>query len=244
MVPWTVEFLKAPAAFVLKSNSTTEFKYKITSMKIFVRRIKLKPSFKLDLEKSLLKEPAIYPITSAYVNPLFIDANLKSVTFQDIFGGRSLPSFVACAFVRQDYYRGSYSGSPYQFDHFSLTSIKISVEDESYSYTPNFTSAKSSDWTRAYLGLFSSKLKIDHGSAITYDTFKNKGFAIYCFDMGSEVSLSNDHTTLKRVGANARLDIAFDSTSTNEAICCVLYCEHQNERVLIDGNRRVVKDYY
>ena len=192
----------------------------------------------------MLKEPAIFPITQAYVKPLFIDANLKSVSFQDLFAGRSLPSFVCVAFVRQDAYRGAYGRSPYQWDHFSLTSIKISVDSDSYSFTPNYTSTTQGDWSEPYLALFHSKLKIDHGSAISYDAFKNDGFCCYAFDMGNEVSMSNDHTTLKKVGANCRLDITFDAASTNPSLTALVYIEHHNERILIDGSRRVLKDYY
>ena len=192
----------------------------------------------------MLKEPAIYPITQAYVKPFFIDANAKSVTFQDIFGSRSLPSFVCIALCRQDYYRGSYSGSPFQWDHFSLTSIKISVDSDSYEFTPNYTSTTNPDWTEPYLALFNNKLKIDHGSAITYDAFKNDGFCCYCFDLGNETSITNDHTTYKRVGANARLDLTFDPGSSNSSLILYAYTEHHNERILIDGSRRVLKDYY
>ena len=245
MIGWTVEFLKAPAAWCLMSNDpNASYKYKITSMKVMVRRIKLKSSFKLELEKSLLQKPAIFPINQSYVKPLFIDANQKSATFQDLFQGRSLPSTVAIAFVRQDNYRGRYAGSPFQWDHFSLTSIKISVDSESYSYSPNYTSVTQPDHVEPYLGLFHHQLKIDHGSAISYDDFKNKGKCIYVFDMGAETSITQDHTTLKRMGANCRLDITFDAGSSNPALTALVMIDHNNERILIDGSRRVLKDYY
>ena len=245
MLPLTIEFLKAPASWVLLSNDpAANYKYKITSMKVMMRRIKLKSSFKLDLEKSLLKEPAVYPITQSYVKPLFIDAALKSVTFQNLFQDKSLPSLVAIAFCRQDDYRGRYEGSCFQFDHFSLTSIKISVDSESYSYTPNYTSVTQPNWVEPYLGLFHHQLKVDHGSAISYDAFKSDGFCIYVFDMGQETSITQDHTTMKRMGANCRLDISFDPASNNPGLTCLVMVEHNNERILIDGSRRVLKDYY
>ena len=243
MLGWTAEFLKAPASFTLISNSpSANYKIKITDMKLWIRRIKLRSSYKLELEEKLLKEPSIYPLRVAYCKPFFIDANTKSWSAEDIFGSKSRPSMCMIGFVKQRAYRGTYSLNPYNFEHCSVTSIKISIDSESYSYEPNFTGAKNADHSLAYWGLHKNDLKIDAGNMISYDQFKS-GYALYYFDLGSENSTANDHVDLKKIGSAARIDVTFASTSTNESLVAILYAEN-NEKLMVDKSRRVIKDFY
>ena len=245
--PLTLEWIKAQASFCLKSNANAPtFIYKIESMKLFLRKIKIKPSYKLSLESKLLKEPAIYPIRQAYVKPFFLDQNQKQCSFENIFQNRSLPSYAAVALVTQDNYRGAYGTSPYQFDHFSLTSLKITVDNESYPtptpFMPNYDSADRPDWSREYLALQAGGVKVNEGLGITYNAFKTSGYTIYAFNFGRENSIAQDHISPKKNGS-ARLDISFASTSVNPALTLLLYVE-SDEMLQIDGNRKVFRDYF
>ena len=133
LVPMSLEWIKAPASFALKSNKVdADFNYKIISMKLFLKRIKIKSSYKLELEDRLAKENALYPLRHAYCRPFFIDANEKCASFENIFNARTVPAYCAVAVVSQTAYRGSYSESPFSFNHYSLTSLKISIDGNVY----------------------------------------------------------------------------------------------------------------
>ena len=241
----SLEWIKASPAFCLKSNnSTADYLYKITSMKLFLRKIKIRPSYKLELEERLLKEPALYPLRQAYVKPFFIDAREKSVSFENIFQGRSLPAYCAVAICTQAAYRGSYGTSPFEFKHHSLTSLKISIDSEVFPspspFQPDYISTSAPNWTREYLALQDNQIKVDAGNAISYDMFA-KGFAIYVFHFG-ETSLANDHTSPKRAGS-ARLDVSFAPTSDNAALTLLLYAE-SDETLFLDENRKPKRDFH
>ena len=243
MLGWTAEFLKAPTAFALMSNAPSPaYKIKITAMKLWIRRIKLRSSYKLELEEKLLKEPAIYPLRLAYCKPFFIDANVKSYSAEDIFGSKSCPSMALIGFVKQTAYRGAYAQNPFNFEHCSVTSIKIVIDSDTYEYTPDFDSTTKPNWAAPYWGLHKKEMKLDAGNMISYEQYKS-GYTLYHFDLGSENTMANDHTTLKKVGGAARVDVTFSSSSSNEALVLLLYAEN-SEKLLIDHNRRVIKDFY
>ena len=59
----SLDFVKAGANFCLKSDKDkADFKYKITSMKLQLKKIKIYSSYKLELEQRLANEAAIYPL--------------------------------------------------------------------------------------------------------------------------------------------------------------------------------------
>lgn len=76
-------------------------------MKLLLKKIKIKSSYKLELEERLANDVALYPLRHASCKPFFLDANEKSASFENIFQSRSIPSYCAIAIVTQAAYRGS-----------------------------------------------------------------------------------------------------------------------------------------
>lgn len=247
LTPISLEFVKAPSAFCLTSNAQNPtFKYEIKSMKLFLRRIKVRASRKLAIEQKLAKEAAVYGIRQSYVKPFFIDAREKSVSFDNVFQSRTIPAFCIIAFCLQTNYRGNYATSPFKFENFSLTSLKMSIDNEVYPspfpFRPNYTSTTAPDFTREYLALYQNEIKINSGSIIDLEMFKNGGYCMYAFDFGNEITLARDHTTPKRSGS-CRLDVTFDSGSANAALCMLMYVE-DDQQIAIDENRNVLRDFF
>ena len=247
LIPLSLEFIKAPAAFCLKSNAANpQFKYVISEMSLYLRKIKVRPSRKLEMEQKIQKNPALYPIKNAYCKPFFIDQNEKQISFENCFQSRTIPSYCVVAFVEQTKYRGAFGHSPYDFGNFSLTSLKMSLDGETFPspkpFQPDYRSTTAPNHMREYLALFDNQIKVDSGSFITYDMFKNNGFCLYVFHFGIETTQMGDHVVPKRSGS-CRLDVSFSSASANSPLVLLLYCE-SDEIVSIDGNRKIHRDYH
>ena len=247
LIPFSLEWIKAPAAFCLQSNAAAPaFKYEITKMKLFLRKIKIRASQKLQLEQNLQKNLALFPLRFSVAKPLFIDRHEKQVSFENVFQGKAIPAYCVIGFVEQTKYRGTQGTNPYEFSHFSLTSLKMSIDGESYPspfpFQPNYTSETAPNHTREYLALFDNQIKVDNGSFITYEMFKSNGYCLYVINFGREVTQSRDHVVPKRVGS-CRLDVSFDPASTNEALTLILYSE-SDEIIGIDGNRKIYRDFH
>ena len=92
MINIRTEWIKSDAAFCLQSNATTPtYKYQVKDLTIFLKKIKLRKDFKVDLEERLLKEPASYPLRHATVKPFFINAQEKNIGFENIFQSKPIP---------------------------------------------------------------------------------------------------------------------------------------------------------
>ena len=163
LVPMSLEFIKSGSNFCLKSNkSNADYIFKITSMKLFLKKIKIISSYKLELEQRLANEAAIYPLRHASCKPFFLDAKEKSASFENIFQSRSIPSYCVVALVTQEAYRGTQGTSPFDFAHHSLSSLKITVDGEVFPsirpFSPDYDSDTAPDWTREFLSLHDSPL--------------------------------------------------------------------------------------
>ena len=84
LVPMQLEFTRASNAFALLSNvANCDYVFKIKSMKLHMKRIKIIPSLKLELERKIESKPAKYPLLQCSVKPFFVDASAKSVSFEN-----------------------------------------------------------------------------------------------------------------------------------------------------------------
>ena len=250
LIPLHLDFIKVSDSFGILRNKdktatdNTDYKFKITSMKLMIRRVKTTPSVKLNIERQLETKPAIYPLNQTSVKPLFIDANQKTATFENCFGGKGIPRLCLLMLCRQSAYRGAYKENPFMWEHNNLTSLKISFNGLSYpnpEFRPQYTVSEGKNWTREFYSLMNNTLKLDQGSFITYELFK-KYYCIYNLDLGHFTSTLLDHT-LPRQDVSARLDITFDPSQTNTAaLVAMLYTEHDCE-LRITSSRSVEKDY-
>ena len=250
LIPLHLDFIKVSDSFGILRNKdktstdNTDYKFKITSMKLMIRRVKTTPSVKLNIERQLETKPAIYPLNQTSVKPLFIDANQKTATFENCFGGKGIPRLCLLMLCRQSAYRGAYKENPFMWEHNNLTSLKISFNGLSYpnpEFRPQYNVSEGKNWTREFYSLMNNTLKLDQGSFITYELFK-KYYCIYNLDLGHFTSTLLDHT-LPRQDVSARLDITFDPSQTNTAaLVAMLYTEHDCE-LRITSSRSVEKDY-
>ena len=71
LVPMSLEFIKSGSNFCLKSNkSNADYIFKITSMKLFLKKIKIISNYKLELEHRLANEAASSTSLDVAVNRL------------------------------------------------------------------------------------------------------------------------------------------------------------------------------
>ena len=246
LVPINIEFMKQSNGFALTSNANADtFKVKIVSMKLFVKKVRVRASVKVELEAQLLKEPALYNLRQASVRPMFISAGAKQVSFENIFPAGVVPNFGIVGLLTQSKFRGDYS-SPYEFLPHSLTSLKITINGQVSpspdGFSPQYSSTTQPNWTEEYFSLFGHQMKQNQEKIVSYDEY-TKGFCLYYFTFGNENPMNHDHVTLKRIASGARLDLTFDSNSANEALVALLYSECQGQ-LAIDGQRKVTRDYY
>lgn len=98
------------------------------------------------------------------------------------------------------------------FQHFSLTDIRIYLDGQLYSLKPLKLDFVADRYVAAYIGLFggANKLNRNEGNDVTYSDYAN-GYAVYAYDLIPDLG-EDDHVNLSRQ-ETVRLNLKFSAAS-------------------------------
>jgi len=233
-----IKLIRSRNAFCLMSAD--EFKVKIDSAIMFVRKVKLSPSVFLAHAKALENSTAKYPIRRAVCKTITIPTGFRDVSHEKLFSGQ-LPTRLVIGLVRNDAFNGTFARNPFNFQHFNLMEISVySDGQQQYGIKPLTTDFTNNLYVRAYNTLFSGTGKVfkDEGNALDRTAF-SKGYALYAFDLTPDLG-EDDHFNLSKQGS-VRLVLKFREALTQN-VTVIAYAEFQNV-VEIDRNRNVIYDF-
>ena len=117
-----IKLIRSRNAFCLMSAN--EFKVKIDSAIMFVRKVKLSPSVFLAHAKALENSTAKYPIRRAVCKTITIPQGFRDVSHEKLFSGQ-LPTRLVIGLVRNDAFNGAFARNPFNFQHFNLMEISV-----------------------------------------------------------------------------------------------------------------------
>ena len=144
MVDLKVVLNRAPNAFCLMDVAVTANqinpKVKFEDVVLKIRKVKVDETVSIANEQILKRTPALYPIRRVECKALTIPANLPHVRKDNIFSGMIPKSFVfglvdAAAFSgiyggNKGGSNGFKNGNPYNFQHFNVSTITLTVNGE------------------------------------------------------------------------------------------------------------------
>lgn len=225
-------------AFCIISDLTTS-KLKITQAMLTVRKVKVNPKIMLAhatiLEKSTIK----YPIKRVELKSFTITQGLSAKILDNVSLG-PLPKKVVFGFVASNAFNGDFTLNPFNFQHFKLTKVSVSIDGEDAPYSPVIMDFDKNLYAKAYYTLFNGldRAGLDSGNEITPNDFAG-GYAIFAFDLTPDMC-TGDHFNLVRSG-NLRISVTFGS-SLQTNVNCVVYMEHENI-IEINKNRNIICDF-
>ena len=232
---------------VNKSGSKVNPKVELTDVVLKIRKVKVDQAIRDSTEVLLKQTPAIYPICRVVCKALTIPANLPNVRQDNIFSGLVPTSFVF-GLVDSNAYTGEYSKNPFNFKHYDVSTITLSVNGEEVPFKqlrlkfPNNDNKtnKIVDFLQAYNTLFSGtgKMFSNMGLDITRDEYPH-GFTLYAFDLTPDMCNTADYFNTVQRGTLS-VDITFEK-DTPEAISMVCYSDFENI-IRIDSERNVIYD--
>ena len=140
-------------------------------------------------------------------------------------------------------FNGAYKENPYNLQHFNVSFVGKTVNGIELPSKPLQLSydAPNPRFIEAYSTLLSGtgKMYFNSGNDISGDEFP-KGYAIYAFDLSSDMCGSSPHFNVVQRG-NLAVDLKF-STPTQAAVSLVCYGEFENF-VQVDSERNVIYDF-
>ena len=217
-------------------------KVKLTDVVLKIRKVKVDQTVSDATELILKQTPALYPIRRVECKALTIPIGLPGVRQDNIFSGIIPKSFVF-GLVDASSYSGENNKNPYNFQHFKVKTVTLSVNGEEIPFKQlvlDYTTAKAIDFIQAYNTLFSGtgKMYANTGLDITREEYAG-GYTLYAFDLTPDMCNTPDYFNAVQRGSLS-VDITFDG-QTKAPINMVCYGDFENI-MRIDSERNVVYD--
>ena len=246
MLDFKVVLNRSSNAFCLMDTNTGQNKVnpkvKLTDVVLKIRKVKVDQTVSDATELILKQTPALYPIRRVECKALTIPQNLPGMRQDNIFSGIIPKSFVF-GLVNANSYSGENNKNPYNFQHFKVKTVTLSVNGEEVPFKQlvlEYTSATAKDFIQAYNTLFlgTGKMYANTGLDITREEYAG-GYTLYAFDLTPDMCNSADYFNAVQRGTLS-VDITFDG-QTEVPINMVCYGDFENV-IRIDSERNVVYD--
>jgi hypothetical protein len=216
------------------------YKVLIEEAVLRMRRVSVSPTLRLDHEKCLDKTTAKYPISRVEVKSIAIPQGLLSLDRENVFLG-VLPKRVVIALVHSEAFHGSYVKNAFNFHHYNVTQVGLSVNGDSRKpIQVQFGDGGDGLYIRGYETLFSGmdKMFADSGNLISREDY-GKGYTLYAIDLTPDLT-SSEHFNPVQTG-NVRLSIQFARALPN-TVTCLVYAEFES-LIEIDKSRNIIFDF-
>lgn len=241
-VDMTIKLIRNPPEFYIikpESNAGT-IRAKIKSAVLYVRKAKISPQILLAHSMALEKATAKYPIKRSVVKTYTIGPNMPDFTTPNL-STTVLPTRIIAGMVDSRAFNGSFKYNPFNFQHFNLKQIQLTLDSKSIPYyKPLEFDFKTNRYLRGYYSLFEG---IDrpvflHGNDITRKDYAH-GYTLFAFDITPDLC-SGDHFNLLKSGSLV-LELSFAENLT-QAVHLIVFMEFDN-MIEINSARKIIKDY-
>ena len=150
---------------------------------LYVKKIKLTPSVFSAINTILNDKNALYAITRTTPKVFTVPRGQQSQHVDNAFLGE-IPKHIAICMMDNDSYHGNYKKNPFNFQHYNLTQIGISVIGEEVPFKSLKLNFDDKLFVTAYNTLFSGsgKLRGDSGSIIKREDY-SEGYTIIVADL-------------------------------------------------------------
>lgn len=239
-----IRMTRSSPQFSLMTESKDEFKIQIQYACLHVRVLKLSHSVTLNHKEALLSNNQIkYPIRRVQILSFTIPKDVLSFTKQNLIHGQ-IPLFIIMGITSNEAFSGTYTKSPFRFDHFNLERANLDVNGKCvpsrpYSFKFNDDDKTGLEYTRSMrtlCGLLHPKYG-DVGNGITRKMYE-AGYTLIPFVITPSYSTSS--LSLMTEGT-VHLDMVFGKVR-EKVVNVVLYVEYENT-VLLGKHGHVSIDF-
>ena len=227
-----------PEFSLLSADAPPAYEITILDAILYVKKIELTPSVFNAINTVLNDKNAQYAITRTTPKVFTVPRGQQSQHIDNAFFGE-IPKRIAICVMNKDSENGNYKKNPFNFQHYNLTQIGISVNGEEVPFKPLKLNFDEKLFVTAYSTLFSGtgKLHGNSGSIIKSEDY-SEGYTIIVADLTPfEIG---DNFNLKEEGTLS-IDLVFKSPLA-ATINMLVYAEYENV-IEIDSNRDVIKDW-
>ena len=237
-----ISFIRSSPKFCLYSappeaGKSLAYKVEILEAKLKMKKHTLTPSLMHERLVHLQRQPALYPLKRVEVKTYSLAKGLSNSINENLLSGL-LPERIILGIVSSGAYTGDYLKNPFEFKHYDLSVINITVNGDSSTFLPMKIDFEKNQYIQLYNNLFES-LGIsneDVGIDITREEYKNHPLIMYSLRQPLKEGFH-----IPKYG-NVKIDLTF-KTPLTDVVTVIVYAEYQ-ATLCIDNNKNVYyKDY-
>lgn len=226
--------------FYLKNQKdANNSELKICEAAVFVRYLTISTSMLLAHHKMLQSSNIPYNFKRTVMKNFLIPSGVNSYNLENVFSGQ-LPTNLLIMFLENDAYNGSFSKSPFNFQHFHLTHLQLNVNGQN---VPNYALTQNPNAGHVARSFHDLHLGLNHANkdfGLMFNEFGYRnGYTLYCFNLSvvkknHVINLNNDTGILKA-------EIKFNTTLTSPVVMLV-YGEF-NSSFEVTSSKTVLVNY-
>ena len=120
-----VTLTRSSGAFnLLSSINNANHKVQLIKAKLWVRKSRILPSI-LNAHRAALRSSTYkYPLQRVQIHTYVLSAGIMQETISNLFLSQT-PRMLLVAFVQNSSFTGSYTGNPYNFQHYNLNFFQV-----------------------------------------------------------------------------------------------------------------------
>ena len=181
--------------FMLMSVAGTE-KVEIIKARLKVRHVNVTPSVALQLSKSVAK----YPLRSVSTHLKTLTTGVLTESFDNIFNSGIVPERIIIGFISNKAYNGDYKLNPFNFGHFALKTIKLTVNNAEIPEM-EIDLADPGERVKGYNTLFAGNgtMHRGHGNSITRPDWE-RGYGLFIYDLTPDGNGASPHFHIRQKG--------------------------------------------
>lgn len=211
--------IEDPTVFLMQRNLNTDFVVEFHEFYLTYDRILLKDAAHASLEKRLISNPAVYPITRTEIRTKGFAVGLTSLEWNNAYQG-TLPETVMVCMNLQTAADGLGTQNIFNFQHFNMREMSLMVNSKRVPSVPLTFDFANNEAIDAYRFFFDN-IGVDITNAqtlVTYEDFKS-GTTIIPFD------LTNDRCALYHAHEKQEGHISIDIKLTAPTVQAInIYC--------------------
>ena len=184
--------------FMLMAAAGSTYKIVLSEAILCIRKVQLSPHKFQEIQQTLEKIPAVYPINRVVVKTHSVAAGLTSLNWDNAFQGQ-LPNRIFIGMVDNVSFTGRYDKNPFNFKHFDANSIGVFVNGESLPAQPIKCNFNQDHFLDGYRSLFTTtgKFARDEGINIYRHEYKG-GYTLFGFDISPSTCNGGHQEPTKR----------------------------------------------
>lgn len=234
-----MKFIRGSDTFCFLA-SADDYKVQFESLVLQIERVLPSDTAWLQLQKNWLQLPFYYPVNRVLMRSFTIPKGSMNHNLTNIHSGQA-PNLVCLGMVSTESYNGAVSKNPFNFKHFGINYVNLTLNGEPIHNRKAFTPDFEKDlFSRSYNSIFTGT-GIHHENeslSITPQLFK-QGCTLFVWDLTPDLC-GSDHLHPRKQGT-LNLELRWKE-ALSETINVIIYSSFQNH-ISINNTGEVTSDF-